>query len=299
MNFNSAFYFFEVVKTGSFVKAASKIGIPKSTLSDKISELEHDLGVTLLVRTTRKLSLTEAGKQYFERCAHALSELQSAKEEIAQTQSSPQGLIRISTLPSFADDALATAVAEFRALYPQVSFEIDSSERQVDLIGEGFDIAVRGGHLSDSSLIARKIGKGSFILLASPKYLKKRGTPKHPKDLASHDCLMLQLGDETYNWVLKGPQGKTVRIKVVGPVIANSAMTIKALLLKGQGIALFPSLPNAKEVLRGELVHVLPEWLSPEEPVHIVYPAQRFFSPKLKAFIPLLEKHLKIAIQDL
>ena len=298
MNFDLTFYFSEVVKTGSFVKAAAKVGMPKSTLSNKISELEQSLGVTLLTRTTRKLSLTEAGRRYFERCAHALSELQSAKEEVAQSQSSVQGLIRISTLPNFADEALTRILTDFRMQYPLVSFEIDCSERQVDIVGEGFDLAIRAGKLSDSSLMAKKVGQGSFILIASPAYLKKQGAPKHPKDLVAHPCLKLQLNETNDSWVLKGPNGKSASIKVTGPYLANATATIKALVMRGEGIGLFPALPCREEIARGELVHVLPEWLTPEEPVHIVYPAQRFLSPKLKAFIPVLEKHLRVALQD-
>jgi len=291
---NSTMLFVKVVVAGSFTKAASALGVPKSTVSDKVAQLEKELGVTLLTRTTRKLTLTDVGAEFFRKAERGISQLQGAAEEASQSQKTPTGLLRL-TAPAdiFFINSMIKAVAEYRSRFPNVMVELDFSDRYVDLIAEGYDVAIRAGILEDSSLMAKRVGVAQLILVASESYLRKAPALKHPKDLRNHHCLKHIEPPSDDIWHLRTKQGKTAKVQIPQGTSSNAYPALKALAVMGQGIVLLPNSMCHAELSEKKLVRVLPEWATSEVPMHFVYPAQRFSSPKIKEMIPLLEKHLR------
>ncbi|MBX9769040.1 MAG: LysR family transcriptional regulator, partial [Bdellovibrionales bacterium] len=190
MDLNEISVFIRVVQTGSFSLAANQLGMPNSTVSHRVSSLEKRLGITLLQRTTRKLHVTPLGEAYFKKCLQGLEALQIAEQDIVSNQKEPQGLLRITAPAELGSTVLPQIVSDFTKKYPKVQVESILTDRRVDLLGEGVDLAIRAGPLKDSSLIAKKIGSSYFAPFASTKYLKAKGTPHQPKDLSGHDCLL-------------------------------------------------------------------------------------------------------------
>jgi len=291
---NSAMYFVKVVVHGSFTAASQALGVPKSTISDKVAELERALGVTLLTRTTRKLKLTDVGEEFFRKAENGISQLQAAGEEASHSQAAPTGVLRI-TAPAEVSiiESVMSAISEYRRKFPAVALELDFSDRQVDLVAEGYDIAIRAGELPDSSLIAKRIAFGRFVLVASPTYLKQAPKLSHPKDLVRHDCIRFMPQTPSGEWDLQTKKGKTAQVKVSTGISANSFLAIKSLAVMGNGVALLPNMICKQEISEKKLVQVLPDWSTPDDPVHLVYPPQRFSSPKVREMIPLLEKSVR------
>jgi DNA-binding transcriptional LysR family regulator len=291
MDLSSTLMFIEVARHGSFTQAARALTISKSHLSSRISQLEKELGVALMTRTTRKLSLTEAGEQYFRKCLPALNELKTAREEASQGQAVPTGWIRITVPLDFSESTLPDFVAEYLDIYPNVKVEICYSDRFVDLVAENFDLAIRAGTLKDSTLIAKKIGVSNLILIATPKYLKSKSPIRSLKDLAAHSCIVYGEAEEEV-WELQGPSGKS-RVRIKARAKLNNFLAIKRLVLAHQGVGLVPRFICEPELSQGQLVSPLPGFRTSSEPVHLVYPASRALSPKLKALLPILEKATK------
>ena len=287
-------FFVKVVVLGSFAEASRTLGVPKSTLSDKVAELERDLGVTLLTRTTRRLKLTDVGEEFFKKAEGAVSQLQEAELEAAQAQKTPTGTLRI-TAPAelLIIDIVMKAISEYRNKFPQVKMDLDFSDRYVDLVAEGYDLAIRGGELEDSSLMAKRVGLSKFILVASPGYLKNSFPVKMPKDLENHTSIRLVGNPMDDTWILKSKLGKTVRVKVPYGISSNSFSAIKSLATKRPRHCSSGMRSCQVEILEKKLVRILPEWATADAPLHIVYPPQRFSSPKVKEMVPLLEKRLK------
>ena len=190
MDLDAIAVFVKVVQAGSFSQAAKLLGMPNSTVSAKVSLLEKQLGVTLLQRTTRKLRLTQAGETYFKRCLQALEELQAAESELATAQREPQGLLRLTAPIEFGHGLLPALVDGFLQKYPKMGVDLLITNRVLDLVGEGIDLAIRAGSLKDSRLIAKRFTLGKFTLWASPSYLKKHAAPSHPKELSQHECFL-------------------------------------------------------------------------------------------------------------
>jgi DNA-binding transcriptional LysR family regulator len=295
---NSTMIFVKVVSVGSFTRAAKLLGVPKSTISDKVAQLERELGVTLLTRTTRKLKLTDVGEEFFRKAEPGINQLQAAGEEASQAQRAPTGVLRITgPAETLTFHHVLEAVAEYRGKFPQVKVEMDFTDRTVDLVAEGYDIAIRGGSLSDSTLKARRIGVGRQILIASDSYLKKAETLRQPHDLLEHSCLK-HISARTGNiWVLRSKRGKMVRVHVPETVSVNSYTGVISLAVLGQGIGLVPHALCLSELSTGTLVRVIPEWSTSETPISLVYPAQKFSSAKVREMIPLLEKHIRKILQ--
>jgi len=289
---NSAFVFVQVVISESFSGAGRALGIPNSTVSDKVAELEKDLGVTLLTRTTRKLKLTDAGAEYFKKAETAIRQLQCAHEEASQSQKRPTGLLRITAPADIAHFVIMEAVSEYRRKYPEVKVELDFSNEERDLVAEGYDIAIRGGNLEDSTLMAKKVGTGRFILLASPRYLRTAPPLKHPRDLTLHKCIQLTEPSLSGTWKLRSSHGQTARVQLNDGISTNSFPAVKALVNLDEGIALMPNSLCKDELKDRSFIHVLPEWSTEESPVHLVYPSHRYSSPKVREILPLLEKQL-------
>lgn len=283
MDLNEIAIFVKVVEAGSFAKASLQLDMPKSTVSTKVSALEKRLGVTLIRRTTRKLFVTDAGIAYHKQCLQALNQITLADEQVTQTQSIPQGLLRITAPVELGGALLPMVIEQFQKMYPAVQLEIILSDRTVDLVSEGIDLAIRAGDLKDSSLIAKKIGSVYFAPFASPKYIKARGAPKNPKDLQNHDCLLFTpLGTES--WKLNSPKGNQT-IALNKKLMMNDLNLIKALAVSGLGIALMPTFYCYAETGQKKLVRILDDWKSESRPVQFVYPQQAFVSKKVNAFL--------------
>ncbi|OJT23545.1 LysR family transcriptional regulator [Archangium sp. Cb G35] len=287
MDLNELLVFAKVVQAGSFTVAARGLRMPKSTVSRKVSELEERVGAQLLQRTTRKLRLTDVGQAYYEHCARIVAEAEQAELAVTRMQSAPHGLLRVTAPLTFS--FLGPIVAEFLKRYPEVQVELVCTDRSVDLVQEGFDLAVRAGRLADSSLIARKLGNVERVVVAAPGYLQERGVPKSPKDLERHDCLVFGAGMEGNTWTLHAGN-KSVQVSVRARLVVNEPDMLRAVAVAGAGIALLPTQPSDADLTQGRLRRLLPDWSSSGAPVHAVYPSTRHHSPKVMAFVDFLRE---------
>jgi DNA-binding transcriptional LysR family regulator len=295
IDLNEVVVFIKVVEMGSFSQAARQLGMPNSTVSSKMSDLEKRLGISLIRRTTRKLFVTQEGQMFFERCTRGLDEIRQAEDELLSKQSEPQGLLKITSPIELGSIILPKVIEKFRNQFPKINIDVYLSDRTVDIVSEGFDLAIRVGELKDSSLIAKKLGGIYFAPFASSSYLKKNGTPKVPKDLKDHSCLQFSpLGTE--EWSLCGPRSVTVSMKK--QIVINELNSIKALTISGVGISLLPTFLCYSEVQAGKLVRVLPEWRTNIRPVHFVYAGQKHASPKVNAFISVATEIVKSSLQS-
>ena len=282
--------FVKVVATGSFSQAARDLGLPKSTVSRKVSQLEERLGARLLQRTTRKVALTEVGAMYHERCARILPELEDAERAVTELQDVPRGLLRIAAPSRFG--MLGPVVAEFLSLYPDVKVEVVCSDRVVDLIEEGFDVAIRAGSLADGSLVARRLMESiPHFLVASPAYVTRRGSPGEPSELARHDCLIFGGARDPRTWRFR-KSGRQVDVTVAGRATINDFQLLRQSALAGHGIARLPAQVACDDLRTGRLVRVIDDWQTAEVPLSLVYPSTRHLSPKVRAFIDLARQRL-------
>lgn len=285
MDLNQISVFIKVVQEGSFSAAAKSLGMPNSTVSAKVSALEADLGVTLIQRTTRRLSITPAGKAFFQKCLQGLEEIQGAKEEIAALQATPKGLLRITAPVELGQEVLPSVVIEYQKKFPDVQVELLLSDQRVELLAENVDLALRAGQLKDSTLIARKVGEIFFAPYASPKYIKTQGRLSHPRELRQHRCLQFTpLGHES--WSLVSSNGR-LDIPVSGAIIVNDLKIIRSMVTESLGIAMLPNYLCASDLEKGKIERVLNLWKSYPIPVHFVYPAQKFATPKLTEFLKI------------
>ncbi|HZI08323.1 MAG TPA: LysR substrate-binding domain-containing protein [Archangium sp.] len=287
MDLNELLVFAKVVQAGSFTVAARGLRMPKSTVSRKVSELEERIGAQLLQRTTRKLRLTDVGQAYYEHCARIVAEAEQAELAVTRMQAAPHGLLRVTAPLTF--NFLGPIVAEFLKCYPEVQLELVCTDRSVDLVEEGFDVAVRAGRLADSSLIARKLGDIARVVVAAPNYLEQRGVPKSPKDLERHDCLVFGAGMEGNVWTLHSGS-RSVQVSVRARLVVNEPDMLRAVALGGAGVTILPTLLNAADLTAGRLRRILPDWSSSGAPVHAVYPGSRHHSPKVMAFVDFLRE---------
>ncbi|MGS3153331.1 LysR family transcriptional regulator [Aeromonas sanarellii] len=245
--------FVAVVESGTFSGAARQLGLSKSVLSKKVSQLEQALGCQLLYRTTRSLTLTEAGERYFETVRHAVRLACDGEDAIGALQSAPRGLLRVTVPMVYGRRHIAPLVPEFLALHPEVQLQLEMSDAQQDLVAEGFDVAVRIGALEDSSLVARRLAPCLSTLCASPAYLAKAGTPRTPADLERHNCLFYSLFRGGTQWRLHGPEGE-VAITPRGNFEVNNSDAIHTTLLAGLGIGNMPDFIVARDLAAGRLV---------------------------------------------
>ena len=289
MDFNSAWIFAKVVESGSFTAAARALHLPKSTVSKRVAELETSLSVTLLTRTTRSLQLTEPGREYYASCARAFAELDQARLRTTATQTAPQGLLRVTAPGEMAAQYFGPWMAEFMSLHPQVNIELVLSDRLLDLINDNIDVAIRAGELDDSTMLARALGFTQFRLYASPAYLKSHGAPRSPADLREHECLVFPPTAENGQWeLISRTGGKPVSVPVRGRFAANSMNAIRAMAVAHYGIGLMPAFSVVEQIKARTLVPVMPGWSSDRNPVHLVYPRQRFVTPKQRAFVDFI-----------
>jgi len=284
--------FAAVVDGGSFVQAADALEMSKPTVSRYIADLEQRLGVRLLQRTTRKLSLTEEGRAFYGRCKALLADVEVAETEITSKSVAVKGLIKVNVPVSFGLLELAPLWPDFMAKYPDVELDITLADRMVDLVEEGYDLAVRIARLPNSSLVSRKLASARMVLCASPGYLRKHGRPKHPSELADHAVLsysLLATGDQ---WIFDGPEGK-VPVTVKPVMRTNSGDTCIAAARKNRGVIIQPSFMVNADLRIGALVELMPQYRSPEFGIYAVYPTRQHVSPKVRAMIDFLANALK------
>jgi len=294
MDLNHVAVFARVVELESFTAAAKQLGLPKSSVSRTVTRLEGELGVRLLQRTTRKLHLTEAGLAYYERARVALASLDEAASAATNLSSEPRGTVRMSAPGDIGLLNLGELVARFVRKYPLVHVEISLSSRFVDLVAEGFDLALRAGKMADSSLVARKIGVDSLGLFASSAYLRRRVRPNSVADLAQHDCVLFRGLHGKSEWRLTGPQGEE-RVTVRGPLSADEIALVQQAVSAGMGIALLPVIGVRLAAARGALplpVRLLPEYSVSGSGLSVVSPSARFQSASVTAFRDFLVAEL-------
>ena len=280
--------FVRVVDAGSIAGAARHLGVPKSTVSRRIARLEERIGVRLLQRTTRSMRPTAEGESLYRRAAGPLADLEHATTAVAEAGDTPRGLLRI-TAPVDLGGLFGPLVASFMAEYPEVSVLFDLSGRKVDLVAEGFDLAIRGGTLEDSSLIARKLTNVRLHLYASPAYLEEHGTPSTVQELAEHECILFRPEGPTQRWVFEGGPDEEI-VEVGGRLGSGEFAFLRSACLAGAGIARMPSHLGAREVREGSLVRLLPErWLE-RGSLSLIYPSARHLPAKARAFRDFMVK---------
>jgi DNA-binding transcriptional LysR family regulator len=282
---NAILIFASVAETGSFTAAARTLALPKSTVSRKVLELEKHLGARLIQRTTRKLSLTDVGRVYYEHCARISREADEADLAVQQMQATPRGVLRVTAPLSFRPPS--RIAAEFLKRYPDVRIEVVCTDRNVDLVAEGFDVAIRAGPLTDSSLIARKVAMVKQVLVAAPVYLRRRGRPRTPLELQEHETIAFGSGPSPGVWSLR-KAGESVDVRVRPRLAVNDNDWMHDAASRGIGIALLHEHVCREDIHAGRLRQVLTEWSLEETPLHALYPTPRHLSRKVVTFIEML-----------
>ncbi|MBL8370482.1 MAG: LysR family transcriptional regulator [Burkholderiaceae bacterium] len=278
--------FVKVVQTGSFTRAAEQLHTQKAHVSRVVSQLEAELGVRLLERTTRSLSLTEIGREFFERAVGILGAADDARRTVQQAQGEPRGTLRLSCGVEFGMLAVNRWVRDYLLRHPDVNVDLEMTGRVVDIVHEGFDLAVRVGPLADSTLAARKLGELRYGLFAAPGYLRRHPPPRQPGDLAQHALIRFSGSRLRLVWTFtRGAD--TQRVEPVARLNANNSFAVRDAAVDALGIAQLPLLLAQPEVDAGRLVPVLADWQLPSAPVHAVFASARYLTPKVRAFIDL------------
>ena len=278
--------FVRVVERGSFTLAAGDLALSRAVVSKYLSRLEDRLGARLLHRTTRRLSLTEAGAALFEASRGALERIEEAEAAVAQFQSKPRGRLRVSAPMSFGILHLGPAMADFARAYPEITLDVRLDDRFVNLVEDGFDVAVRIGALTDSSLVARKVATTRAVACASPGYLAEHGEPESPEDLASHNCLVYSYLADV--WRFTAPDGREIPVAVKGSLRINNGIVLAEAAVAGHGILVTPSFYVAPLLRSGRLRQILSRYKLKELGIHAVYPQRGHVPPKVRAFVDFL-----------
>ncbi|MDB5317860.1 MAG: DNA-binding transcriptional regulator, LysR family [Rhodospirillales bacterium] len=283
--FTALTVFARVVEHGGFTAAASRLGLSPSAVTKTIARLEDQLATQLFTRTTRRLRITDDGQDFYERCVRVLAELEEAESILRQGSVVARGRIRAVVPLSFGRVTLAPELPAFFALHPEVNLDLHFSDGQVDLIAEGFDVAVRTGNFSDSRLTTRLLTRGAQVTVAAPSYLARCGEPAVPHDLREHNCLISRFGPE---WSFVGADGKPLTLRVRGNAVINSGDALRETAVAGTGIAQGTWWLYRKDLERGDLSPILAAFAAEGAPVSVLYPQQRHMAPKLRAFIDFL-----------
>jgi DNA-binding transcriptional LysR family regulator len=284
--------FARVAETGSFSEAARRLGTSKSLISRQVAALETELGVRLLHRTTRSLTLTEEGRGYHAEVVRILAEIQDANLSVSRMQAAPRGRLKVNAPMSFSFLHLAPMIPDFLRRYPEVDLDMTLNDRYVDLIEEGFDLAVRIGRLSDSSLVARKLAPMRPVICASPGYLRERGIPKNPDDLRKHLCLCNSTNALVDEWRLVDRNGRPVMAQIKGRLRANNGDTLRIAALQGLGLVNLPTFFVGGDLQAGTLVSVLSDYMPQDAGIYAVYPHSRHLLPKVRAFVDFLAERI-------
>ena len=296
---NDLQFFANVVEHGGYAAAERALGIPKSRLSRRIAQLEADLGVRLLQRSTRKFAVTDVGQSVYRHAQSMLAEAQAAREAVERVSAEPRGVVKVSTPAALAQDVLAQLLPDFLRRYPQVRLQIHVSNRRVDIINEGFDVAlrVRSDLRDDGELVLRRFGDIRELLVASPAYLDRAGRPQAPEDLAAHTTLSMSEDESRQRWQLHGAGDEVRRVDIQPVLMAHDFPLLLAAATDGLGIALLPESTCAEAVRRGGLEVVLPQWHLPMGICHAVFPSRRGLLPAVRVLIDFLAERLPAVIE--
>jgi DNA-binding transcriptional LysR family regulator len=293
VNLNRLAVFVALVRAGSFTAAAQQLGTTKAMVSQHLARLEEELGVTLLVRSTRKMSLTDAGERFHEDCARVMADAESAIARLGECRDTPMGVLRVAAAGDHGPTIVAPALAAFAERYPQVSVELVVGDGIVDLIAERFDLSIRLGWLRDSSLRAAKLASFRQCLVASPAYVAKHGTPATPADLAAHRWITLTILSAPTRWTFTDVRGNEHAVQTRSAATANTTLAAYGFVAAGLGISVLPDYVVKADLDAGRLVSLLPAFRLPEGGVHAVYPGRQP-SVKVRAFIDLLRERLSL-----
>jgi len=281
-----------VVESGSISAAAERLNLAKSAVSRRLAELEARLGVSLIHRTTRRLNLTDSGRAYYDRCVVILADLEEAEAAVSQAHQALKGRLKVALPHSFGLLHLAPLIQEFMTRHPEVRFELDFNDRQIDLMQEGFDLAIRIATLADSSLIARRLAPIRHAACASPDYLARHGTPPTAAELAQHVCLAYSNLSDPGLWSYRGPDGLPGSVRVPVRLAASSGDFLLRAAIAGEGLILFPTFYLHEALRSGQLVQVLTDHSWPELSAYAVYPPTRHLSRRVRAFIDFVAERL-------
>ena len=290
--------FIDVVEAEGFSAAARKIGRSKALLSKYVRELEDELGVLLLNRTTRQFSLTESGYAYFKRTTEIVRDIDGLQESIRESSGDVRGRIRLTAPRSFADAAIGQVLIDFVSDHPDIKLDIHLDDRFVDLVEEGFDLAIRISRLENSSLIARKVSDFSVKLCATPAVIAKYGKPKTPHDLSRMPCISDTNGRWLTNWPFQAPGGDTITVPVAGPLEVNSPAVARAACLADLGFAIIPDFVVSEDIKAGRLVPLLEDWIHKDSGMFAVYPHRRYLPAKVRVFVDYLAAWFKRKAQE-
>ncbi|HVG62300.1 MAG TPA: LysR family transcriptional regulator [Hyalangium sp.] len=281
-----------VVDEGSFTAAARRLAITKSYASKLVTRLEDRLGVRLLQRSTRQLTLTEPGRAYYERCTEVMQTLEQAEDEATSLHAAPRGRLRVTLPTAFGMSYLTGPLAEFKARYPELTLEAVFSDRQVDLLAEGFDLAIRAGDVADTQLITHRLATAEMFVCASKAYLERRGTPREPEELARHECLLYAYHAVPGTWTLQGPRGE-ISVRVEGTLVANHARMLMEAASQGLGLAFLPVFHTAPYLRDGRLRRVLPGWQRTVA-LQALFPHARHLSAKVRVLVDFLAERFRV-----
>jgi DNA-binding transcriptional LysR family regulator len=282
-------YFVRTVEAGSFAAAARRLGVTPSAVSRQVAHLEADLGVPLLARTTRSLSLTHDGQAFHARCLRVIEELTEARDALARVRKKPAGVLRVDAPSALGRRVLAARLTEFLERYPDIDVELMLRDQLVDPFVEGSDVLLRIGQLRDSALIARRLGESRLVMCGSPSYLKKRTIPKTPADLARHECLSYLRADGRQPWRLRS-NDEPIEVFPIGSLQVNDAETLVTHALAGRGLIVVFDFLVTEALAKGQLVAVLERYAPPAWPIHALYPKNRHLVPKVGVFLDFLAK---------
>lgn len=285
VDLNAYAVYAKVVELGGFTAAADALGLSKSMVSRQISTLEDALGVRLLNRTTRRISLTEAGAVVFERAQRIVTEAQEAAEEATCVEGAVRGQLRINAPMSFGISQLGPVMPEFMARYPELTVDLVLNDRRINLIEEGFDVSLRISALTDSSLIARQLAPVERYIVGSPSYFEKHGVPKRPSDLAGHDFMLYTLLSRPNILEMENAKGEKEQVELKGRFLCNNADAMVEMMLKGMGLVFSPDVLCHRHLKSGALVRVLEDWTVPALTLHAIYPHSRHLAAKVRAFV--------------
>ena len=298
---NDLYYFSAVVEHGGYAAAERALGIPKSRLSRRIAQLESDLGVRLLQRSTRRFAVTDIGHSVFRHAQAMLASAQAARDTVDRASSTPRGQVRVSVPVTIAQEIMPKVLPAFLERYPDVRVQVHVSNRRIDLINEGFDVAlrVRSKLDEDGNLILRGFGESRELLLASPGYLARHGRPRRPADLKDHAVLMINEDEFHQRWELHGPDGMVENVDIKPRLVGFDFPMLKRLAMSNMGITMLPEMVCADAVRDGDLEVVLPDWQLTQGIVHAVFPSRRGMLPAVRVFIDHLAQTVPAALLSL
>jgi DNA-binding transcriptional LysR family regulator len=280
--------FARVVELRSISSAARKLGLSKSTISRNVARLEETVGARLVQRSTRGLGLTDTGTVFHRHCLRILEEVEAAEVAVSHLQGAPRGLLRVSVPATFGHVFLGPLLAEFLLSYPELRVALEVTNRRVDLVEEGVDVAIRAGRLADSSLISRKLGEARFVLCASPAYLHRRGSPREPAELATHEVADVAPLEGSRTWVLTCPAGQKVEISLAPRLGVNDPGMVYWAVMGGAVLGRVPEFLCVEDLRAGRLRQLLPGWSLPVVEVHALFPSSRDLPPKVRTFVDFL-----------